>query len=102
MNIVYNNPQLKYIILCGKDTKGHYPGDALISLIKNGIDDGGKIIGHCCSISLSLLSIKKISQNLKNKFLLLICENVLIYHKISKLLTRLAVSTFLFLLLSGH
>jgi tetrahydromethanopterin S-methyltransferase subunit A len=38
------NPQIKYIILCGKDVKGHYPGDALINLIKNGIDDDGKVI----------------------------------------------------------
>ena len=38
------NPQIEYIILCGKDVKGHYPGDALISLIKNGVDDGGKVI----------------------------------------------------------
>ena len=47
------NPQIEYIILCGKDVKGHYPGDALISLIKNGVDDGGKVIEHCCSKSLS-------------------------------------------------
>jgi len=40
-----NDYRLKYIILCGKDTKGHYPGDALINLIENGIDDNGKILG---------------------------------------------------------
>lgn len=39
------NPQLKYIILCGKDTKGHYPGNALISLIEHGIDNDRKILG---------------------------------------------------------
>lgn len=38
------NPQLKYIILCGKDTKGHYPGNALISLIEHGIDNDRKIL----------------------------------------------------------
>jgi tetrahydromethanopterin S-methyltransferase subunit A len=38
------NPQIEYIILCGKDVKGHYPGDALISLIKNGVNDSGKVI----------------------------------------------------------
>jgi tetrahydromethanopterin S-methyltransferase subunit A len=40
-----NNPELKYIILCGRDTPGHYPGDALINLIKNGTDACGKILG---------------------------------------------------------
>ncbi len=40
-----NHPTLKYLILCGKDTKGHFPGDALINLIKNGVDTSGKIIG---------------------------------------------------------
>ena len=40
-----NNPQLEYILLCGKDTRGHYPGDALIRLIENGVSDVGKISG---------------------------------------------------------
>ena len=40
-----NKTELKYIILCGKDTPGHYPGDALINLIKNGTDSCGRIVG---------------------------------------------------------
>ena len=36
---------MKYLILCGKDTNGHYPGDALINLMKFGLDDHHKIIG---------------------------------------------------------
>jgi tetrahydromethanopterin S-methyltransferase subunit A len=39
------HPQLEYIILCGKDTAGHYPGNALVNLLENGIDDNGRIIG---------------------------------------------------------
>ncbi len=35
---------LKYIVLCGKDTKGHFPGQALLALHKNGID-AGRIVG---------------------------------------------------------
>ena len=38
-------PNMKYIILCGRDTKGHYPGDALLNLTKNGVDDKKLIIG---------------------------------------------------------
>jgi len=36
---------MKYLILCGKDTNGHYPGDALINLMQFGLDDHHKIIG---------------------------------------------------------
>ncbi len=39
------NPQMKYILLCGKDGKGHFPGHALISLIKNGVSEDGRILG---------------------------------------------------------
>lgn len=35
---------LKYLVVCGKDTKGHYSGDALISLMHHGIDSQGRII----------------------------------------------------------
>ena len=41
---VLQNPNIKYIVLCGKDTKGHLPGQALLALYKNGIDSGGRII----------------------------------------------------------
>jgi tetrahydromethanopterin S-methyltransferase subunit A len=40
-----DNPKIEYIILCGKDTKGHYPGDALICLLKNGVSKDGQILG---------------------------------------------------------
>lgn len=33
------------MILCGKDSEGHFSGDALLSLINNGIDENMKIIG---------------------------------------------------------
>jgi tetrahydromethanopterin S-methyltransferase subunit A len=37
-------PNLRYLILCGKDTNGHYPADALISLVRYGLDENRKII----------------------------------------------------------
>lgn len=37
-------PDLKYLILCGKDTNGHYPADALISLVRYGLDENRKVI----------------------------------------------------------
>jgi tetrahydromethanopterin S-methyltransferase subunit A len=36
---------MKYLILCGKDTSGHYPADALMNLMRNGLDENNKIIG---------------------------------------------------------
>ena len=42
---VLERSNMKYIVLCGKDTKGHLPGQALLALYKNGIDSNGRIIG---------------------------------------------------------
>lgn len=41
---VLQNRRIKYIILCGKDTKGHLPGQGLVALQRNGIDAKGRII----------------------------------------------------------
>ncbi len=41
---VSEHQNIKYIVLCGKDTKGHLPGQALLALCKNGIDANGRII----------------------------------------------------------
>ncbi|MFY3740621.1 MAG: tetrahydromethanopterin S-methyltransferase subunit A [Candidatus Nitrosomirales archaeon] len=42
---VLQHPTVKYVVLCGNDTKGHLPGQALLALYKNGIDSSGRIIG---------------------------------------------------------
>ena len=39
-----NSIGLRYLLICGRDTRGHYPGDALINLMNNGIDARGRII----------------------------------------------------------
>ncbi len=39
------HPELRRIILCGKEVKGHCAGQALLALAKNGIDSDGRIIG---------------------------------------------------------
>lgn len=39
------HPELKRIILCGKEVKGHYAGQALLALAQNGTSDDGRIIG---------------------------------------------------------
>ncbi|MEM2139616.1 tetrahydromethanopterin S-methyltransferase subunit A [Nitrososphaera sp.] len=42
---VADNPGLRRIVLCGKEVKGHYAGQALIALHKNGVDRDNRIIG---------------------------------------------------------
>ena len=40
-----SHPDLKRIILCGKEVRGHNAGQALLSLHKNGVDSDGRIVG---------------------------------------------------------
>lgn len=39
------HPDLKRIIVCGKEVKGHRAGQALLALARKGVDSGGRIIG---------------------------------------------------------
>lgn len=39
------HPDLKRIIVCGKEVKGHRAGQALLALARNGVDSGGRIVG---------------------------------------------------------
>ncbi len=43
-NIVAN-PNIRYIVLCGRESTGHLPGESLLSLKQNGVDDKKQIIG---------------------------------------------------------
>lgn len=42
---IISKEKIHTIILCGKDTVGHRPGESLLCLYRNGIDDDGRIIG---------------------------------------------------------
>ncbi len=41
---VNSNSNVKIIIICGKEGRGHKPGSSLIALYKNGVDGDGRII----------------------------------------------------------
>jgi len=43
-NIVAN-PNIRYMIVCGVESQGHQPGQALSSLVRNGVDERRVIIG---------------------------------------------------------
>ncbi len=49
VNII-SNLRIRFLIVCGKDEFGHFPGDALISLIRNGVDERMRIIGTKAAI----------------------------------------------------
>lgn len=44
IHYVNENPNIKTIILCGKEVWGHKAGHSLLQLYKNGIDNNGQII----------------------------------------------------------
>ena len=42
------NPNIRFLIVCGEDTQqaiGHLPGQSLLSLAENGMDERGRIVG---------------------------------------------------------
>ena len=45
ISFVIKHPELKRLILCGKEVKGHRAGQALLALRINGMDSFGRIIG---------------------------------------------------------
>jgi len=42
---IISNPNIRFLVLCGKISKGHFVHQAIISLKKNGIDEQKRIIG---------------------------------------------------------
>jgi tetrahydromethanopterin S-methyltransferase subunit A len=39
------NPNIRYIVLCGRESTGHMPGESLLMLMQNGVDSNKQIIG---------------------------------------------------------
>ena len=42
---VVANPNIRYIVLCGRESSGHMPGESLLLLKQDGVDDRKQIIG---------------------------------------------------------
>jgi tetrahydromethanopterin S-methyltransferase subunit A len=47
---VVSNCNIRFLILCGAESKGHLPGNTILALHKNGIDEQGRIIGSLGAI----------------------------------------------------
>jgi tetrahydromethanopterin S-methyltransferase subunit A len=45
INFMVEHPELRCIIVCGEEVKGHRAEQALLALGQNGVDPTGKIIG---------------------------------------------------------
>ena len=45
ISFAIKHPELKRLVLCGKEVKGHRAGQALVALTINGMDAFGRIIG---------------------------------------------------------
>jgi len=43
-NIVAN-PNIRYVVLCGRESAGHLPGESLLALKENGVSDTKQIVG---------------------------------------------------------
>ncbi len=48
-NIVAN-PRIRFLIACGREEFGHFPADAIASLVRNGVDGQMRIIGSRSAI----------------------------------------------------
>jgi len=42
---IISNSNIRFLLVCGAESKGHLPGNTILALHRNGIDDNGKIIG---------------------------------------------------------
>ena len=45
IKFVLERPNLRRIIVCGNEVKGHKAGQALLALARNGVDSHGRIVG---------------------------------------------------------
>lgn len=64
---VLANPNIRFLVLCGPDSKqaiGHLPGQSLLALAANGLDDRGRIAGACGKRPI----IRNISRDMVNHF----------------------------------
>lgn len=42
---VVSNPNIRFLILCGRDSRGHQAGQAILSLKDHGVDENRRIVG---------------------------------------------------------
>ncbi len=65
-NIV-SNPNIRYLIVCGREVRGHRSGDSIISIHQQGIDDNNRVIGAKSAIPYIENLPKEAIQRFKNQ-----------------------------------
>ena len=61
---VLSNTYIRYIVLCGRESKGHMAGDSLLKLWENGVNSKGKIINS----SVPMAYIQHLDKSMINRF----------------------------------
>lgn len=80
------HPQLKRIIVCGREVKGHLAGQALLALHMNGIDGQGRIIGAKSPYPILQSSRKKV-ETFRRQIAITDMTGIIDLQKIARLLT---------------
>ena len=62
VHYVNKNPNIKTIILCGKEVWGHKAGHSLLQLHKNGVDNNGRIIDSTSPDPVIILTESKVKK----------------------------------------
>jgi tetrahydromethanopterin S-methyltransferase subunit A len=86
INYVSVHPQLKRIIVCGREVKGHLAGQALLALHMNGIDGQGRIIGAKSPYPILQSSRKKV-ETFRRQIAITDMTGIIDLQKIARLLT---------------
>ena len=42
---ILSNPNIRFLIVCGREVRGHRSGDTILALHKNGIDEKNRVVG---------------------------------------------------------
>ncbi|MGP8321032.1 MAG: tetrahydromethanopterin S-methyltransferase subunit A [Methanosarcinaceae archaeon] len=66
---IISNSNIRYILVCGSESRGHLAGQTLLSLHKNGIDEHGRIIGSNGAIpfieNITKIAIKRFQEQVR-------------------------------------
>lgn len=90
-NIV-SNPNIRYLILCGQEVRGHRSGQSIKSLHSNGIDGNGRIIGATGAVpyieNITADAIARFREQVELVDMIGIAETSVIAEKVRELSTR--------------
>jgi tetrahydromethanopterin S-methyltransferase subunit A len=91
---VISNPNIRFVMICGEDIRGHRPGRSLISLYNYGIDENNKIINAPGAIpyieNLNKQAIKRFRDQIK----IIDCIDIIDSIKLNKIIDKYMLKTY--------